>query len=304
MDRDLQRMQDMAVAVRMGAWGDKKSWNEFMRQGQKKKPQPADPKKLAGQFGIKIKKQGKKRKRLRRMAVRSETVELIIKARQTGEKVVKSVKQQFVQLKNTIFNVRTALLAVAAAYAGIRIGKELIEKSDVQAKAVAKLHTALVSMGRYTPELEAGLLDTASALQEVTNYGDEATIAGQAFLTTYKDITDDLLPRSSKTMLDLAALMGGDTVQAANMLGKASMGMTGELRRAGITVDENTFKLRGYAGVLEEIEAQVPGSGGGPARSHGQPDGHVPTNGEMSKRSWGISSKPRQSPYSGFGCPI
>ena len=193
------------------------------------------------------------------MAGRSETVELIIKTRQTGEKVVKSVRQQFVELKNTIFNVRTALLAVAAAYAGIRIGKDLIERSDQQKVAVAKLHTALVSMGRYTPELEAGLLNTAAALQEITNYGDEATIAGQAFLTTYKDITDDLLPRSSKTMLDLAALMGGDTTQAANMLGKASMGMTGELRRAGITVDENTFKLRGYAGVLDEIEAQVRG---------------------------------------------
>ena len=193
------------------------------------------------------------------MAGRSETVELVIKLRQVGDKVVRTVKQQLVDLKNTVFSVRTAVVLLAAAYAGIRIGKELIEKSDQQAVAVAKLHTALVSMGRYTPELETGLLDTAKALQEITNYGDEATTAGQAFLVTYKGITDDLLPRSSKTMLDLAALMGGDTVQAANMLGKASMGMTGELRRAGITVEESTFKLRGYAGVLEEIEAQVKG---------------------------------------------
>jgi hypothetical protein len=81
-------------------------------------------------------------------------------------------------------------------------------------------------------------------------------LEGVKFLGTYKAITDDLLPRSTKAMLDLAAATGRDTVMAANMLGKASMGMTGELRRVGITVDAATFKAKGYVGVLELIEGQ------------------------------------------------
>ncbi|MBW1666712.1 MAG: hypothetical protein JRJ66_01435 [Deltaproteobacteria bacterium] len=133
------------------------------------------------------------------------------------------------------------------------------ELSGVQERAEAGMIQAMKSMGRHTPELEKKLFGVAKGLQAVTTFGDEATLEGMKFLLTYKDITDDLLPRTAAVMLDLAALMGGDTRQAANMLGKASMGLTGELRRVGITVEQDTYKARGFLGVLEEIEQQVKG---------------------------------------------
>ena len=192
----------------------------------------------------------------------SETLQLVIRAKETASKEFKKLgkaldvtRKRITSLRKTVFNLKTA-------FAGLAIGytiKNLVEASNEQAKAVAGLETAMKSMGRYTPELSAELQDLAASMQKVTNSGDEATIQGQKFLVTYRDITDDLLPRSTKAMLDLAALMGGDAVRAANMLGKASMGMVGELRRVGISVDDNTYKSEGYVGVLRQIELQVRG---------------------------------------------
>jgi hypothetical protein len=196
------------------------------------------------------------------MARKSETLELVIRARESASKEVKKLNKAFDITRSRITSLRKTVLNLKTAFAGLAIGytvKNLVSASNEQARAVEGLNTALKSMGRYTPELSSQMQDLASALQETTNYGDEATMQGQKFLVTYRDITDDLLPRSSKAMLNLAALMGGDVASAANMLGKASMGMTGELRRVGITVDANVYKSEGYVGVLRAIESQVSG---------------------------------------------
>jgi len=133
------------------------------------------------------------------------------------------------------------------------------QAAGVQQKAVAGFHQALVSMGRYTPEFEKQMIGVAQSIQKTTTMGDEAAIAGMKFLATYKDIGNDVMPRVARTMADLAALMGGDAKQAANMLGKASMGMAGELRRVGITIDKDIAKSGDFLAILKQIEQQVGG---------------------------------------------
>ncbi|MCK5021385.1 MAG: hypothetical protein KAS32_30515 [Candidatus Peribacteraceae bacterium] len=159
------------------------------------------------------------------------------------------------RLKTSVFNLRNAFIAISTFF----VGQRLISYANEQAKAVLGMEAALRSMGNYTPELSQELQQIASDIQGITNYGDEAILMGQKFLITYKDIGLDLMPRVSMAMADLAALMGGDMRQAANMLGKASMGMTGELRRVGITVDASVYKMEGFVGVLKAIENQSKG---------------------------------------------
>ena len=166
------------------------------------------------------------------------------------------------------------VLKLVAAFGGfmiirssIRWINDFMEAAGKQQQSVAGMEQAMRSMGRYTPKLSAELIGLAQGLQKVTTFGDEATIEGTKFLLTYKDITDNLLPRSIKTMLDLAALMGGDTRQAANMLGKASMGLAGELRRVGITIDETIGKSGDFSAILGEIEKQVGGQAEALART-------------------------------------
>lgn len=165
------------------------------------------------------------------------------------------VKKGVEALKSAVFGLKGALVGVAAIFAG----KQLIDIANEQSKAVIGMETALRSMGRYTPEFSQKMQDIASNIQSFTNFGDEAVLMGQKFLATYVNITDDLLPRVSRAMVDLSALMGGDMTRAANMMGKASMGMIGQLSLAGISVDKTTYKMRGFVGVLEAIENQSRG---------------------------------------------
>ena len=157
----------------------------------------------------------------------------------------------------------TGLRGVVAGLAGVGgiglLARNAIVASNKQEMAVLGVETAIRAMGRTSDDLSGELQRVASSLQRVSNYGDESILMGAKFLLTYDNITDDLLPRTMKAMIDLAALTGRDMPTAANMLGKASMGMVGALRLAGISVDKTAFKTRGYLGVLEAIERQAGG---------------------------------------------
>jgi len=180
-----------------------------------------------------------------------------------AEKALGRTEKKARQTTSTMQGLAKAVAGVFAAATIKRAMTEWVQLAGKQQQAVAGLEQAMRSMGRYSTEFRDQLLSQAKALQEVTTFGDEATIEGQKFLMTYRDITDDLMPRATKAMLDLAALMGGDTRQAANMLGKASMGLAGELRRVGITIDEDVAHSGDFAAILGEIEKQV----GGQARA-------------------------------------
>jgi len=191
-----------------------------------------------------------------------------------GEQSFKRTGRSVGDFNKKLATTHSNVLKLVAAFGGfmvirssIRWINDFMESAGKQQQSVAGMEQAMRSMGRYTPQLRDELIGLAQGFQQVTTFGDEATIEGTKFLLTYKAITDDLLPRSIKTMLDLAALMGGDTRQAANMLGKASMGLAGELRRVGITIDDNIGKSGDFAAILGEIEKQVGGQAEALART-------------------------------------
>jgi len=191
-----------------------------------------------------------------------DRLQILLAAKNVTGPAFRSVREDMARLKKSAFSLKGALGALGGAFVLGRLAN-LIDQwerlAGVQEKAEAGVAQALRSMGRYSDETFEALKRTASGLQEVTTFGDEAILSGIKFLLTYKDISDDVLPRTIRAMTDLAALQGGDMKSAANMLGKASMGLTGELRRVGITVDQTTFKSEGFLGVLREIESQVKG---------------------------------------------
>jgi len=149
-----------------------------------------------------------------------------------------------------------AMRAIGAVGEFLREGAEAAAQEEV---AIRGLHQVLVSMGRYSPELERRLVTLASALELQTAYGNEAILTAAKFLATYREISDEVLPRALQVTLDIARGWGVSLKTAANMVGKAAMGLTGELRRYGISVDRATYETRGFIGVLEEIERQVRG---------------------------------------------
>ena len=169
------------------------------------------------------------------------------------------VKTLTKNLGSSLLNLKHIAVGAFVGWGINRIIKDFEQLSKVQEQAEAGLMAAMKSMERYTKQFRQEIYDTASTLQKMTTMGDENILMGAKFLMTYKEIGNEVMPRVMSVMTDIAALMGGDMRMAANMLGKASMGMTGELRRAGITVESATYKSQGFLGVLREIEAQVKG---------------------------------------------
>ena len=146
-------------------------------------------------------------------------------------------------LSNTFATLRSKILLAAFAvtvFSGT-IGR-LIKSQSEQELAEKKLQQAL----GHTSQ---ALLDHASALQEVTTFGDEAIIEAEALLAAFiKD--EEQLKKATEATLDLAAAKGMDLKAAADLVGKSIGSCTNALSRYGIHV-------KGAAGSTQRLESAV-----------------------------------------------
>ena len=159
-----------------------------------------------------------------------------------------------------IFSLKGALVGALGIGSLGALSASSVRAFGVQEQAVASLDASINSMGRTTKNLSSDLQTLASQIQQEGILGDEAILQGASFLTTYGKITDALLPRTIRIMADLAAKTGGSTTRAANLLGKASMGLTGALSIAGISLSDATKKSKDFGAILSEIEEQIGGA--------------------------------------------
>ena len=144
------------------------------------------------------------------------------------------------------------------AFVGFSGIRSAINAFKQQEQSVAKLNNALTSMGRSIPAKE--IQDFASQLQKEGIFGDEAIIEGAAMLATFREISDEAMPRAIRTAADLAAQFGMSMETAAKTVGKAAMGMTGELSRYGISLSEAAKESKDFNLIMSDIEAQVQGA--------------------------------------------
>lgn len=151
--------------------------------------------------------------------------------------------------------------------------KESIQLAGEQARAVAKVEQTIASTGGAAGLTADELKKMASEFQNVTTFGDEVTLRGQAMLLTFKKIGKDIFPAATEAMLNLSVAMEGDVKEASIQLGKALndpiTGLTA-LRRVGITFSaeqENIIKNFQKTGdiasaqklILQELESQFGG---------------------------------------------
>ena len=144
----------------------------------------------------------------------------------------------------------------------------------VQEQAIFRQQAVLKSTGYAAGITSMELQKMASALQDVTTFGDEAIIQGQNLLLTFKQIGKDVFPQATEVMLDVATAMGQDMKTTAVQLGKALndpiTGLTA-LRRVGITFnDQQTEQIKtmqkagdmagAQAIMLKELESQFGGA--------------------------------------------
>ena len=158
--------------------------------------------------------------------------------------------------------------------------------ANEQIEAERKVENTIRATGGAAGVTADELKKYAAELQGVTNFGDEATLQGQAMLLTFKNIGEDTFPRATRAMQDMTAFMKGANATGADLsaqavqLGKALndpiMGVAA-LSRVGVQFTEQQkaqIKAMVEANdiaaaqslILDELESQFGGTAAAVAR--------------------------------------
>ena len=162
------------------------------------------------------------------------------------EKVGKEADQTTKKTKNLKKGFAGIKVGALAAVAGLAaLGKGLIsviKLAGEQEQAEAQLNAVLESTGEAAGLTSKELTDLAASLQEISTFGDEAIIRGEALLLTFTSIGKDVFPAATQTMLDMSTAMGTGLKESAIQLGKALndpvLGISA-LSRVGVSFTED-----------------------------------------------------------------
>lgn len=148
-----------------------------------------------------------------------------------------------------------------AGGAMVLAGKKLLDLSSVQAQAETKLTEIYKTRMGATNKAAKATMNLASAIQKEGVIGDEVTLSGAQQIATfakYPSTVNKILPAMGNLLVQQKgySATADDAKNVANMLGKALMGQTGALSRAGITFSDAEAKVLKY-GTEEEKAAML-----------------------------------------------
>lgn len=145
--------------------------------------------------------------------------------------------------------------------AGIYAGSKLIEMSQKQAQAEQKLIEIYKTRMGVNKAAAKSTIELAAAQQKLGVVGDEVQLAGAQQLATYAkypSTVNTMLPALNNLLVQQKGMNATqeDAVGLANLFGKAMMGQTGALKRAGISFTEAQAEVLKY-GTEEEKAAMI-----------------------------------------------
>ena len=180
-----------------------------------------------------------------------------------GKQQVLAVGNAFKNAGGKIQSVGRSITTTMSVYgvAGVYAGSRLIEMSNKQAQAEQKLIEIYKSRMGVDKQAAKSTMELASAQQKLGVVGDEVQLAGAQQLATYAkypSTVNTLLPAMNNLLVQQKGLNGTqeDATALANLFGKAMMGQTGALKRAGISFTEAQAEIM-KTGTEEEKAAMI-----------------------------------------------
>lgn len=180
-----------------------------------------------------------------------------------GKQQALAVGNAFKTAGNKIKSAGRTITTSVSVYgmAGIYAGSKLIEMSQKQAEAEQKLTEIYKTRMGATSGAAKSTMKLASALQKQGVVGDEVALSFAQQMATYSSVpgtVEKLMPAFENLLVQQKGLNGTqeDAVSLANMFGKAMMGQTGALKRAGISFTDAQAEVLKY-GTEEEKAAMM-----------------------------------------------
>lgn len=180
-----------------------------------------------------------------------------------GKQQALAVGNAFKSAGNKIKSAGRTITTSVSVYgmAGIYAGGKLIEMSEKQTQAENKLIEIYKTRMGATKGAAKETMNLASALQQQGVVGDEVALSFAQQMATYSSApstVNKLMPAFENLLVQQKGLNGTqeDAVGLANMFGKAMMGQTGALKKAGISFTEEQENVLKY-GTEEEKAAMM-----------------------------------------------
>jgi hypothetical protein len=167
------------------------------------------------------------------------------------------------------------LVSAAAVISVVKAGVDAIVgflsdsvKSAADAEAAqADLTAAMAAQGVAVPEVIAAYQGYISALEGITTYSDDALTASAALLQTMGVMPQDM-NAALTAATNLAQRFGGDLTKGTELVGKAAIGQTAALKKAGIQLDDSRVKAEGFSYIVDQINTQMEGRAAAAANTY------------------------------------
>lgn len=148
----------------------------------------------------------------------------------------------------------TALVAAFAIGKLKQYGQAALEAFGRQERSILKVNSALVNMGKFSDESSKKLQDNASALQRVTEAGDEAILEATASIAELAtELSVGELAKSQEAVIAIAdTFFDGNLASAAALVAKTIGSSTNALARYGIELDTSASQSEKLNQIVEK----------------------------------------------------
>jgi len=183
---------------------------------------------------------------------------LLVKVKGDNSDLDKSLDKSESSVKKFSKFAVAAYAAVGVAI--IALSKKYIAAFAVQEKAETSLRAAIKATGKESQISVNRLKKYASSLQDVTLFGDEATLSGLALLQSLANLDEKGLKNVTPSILDFAQATGTDLQTAMSLVGKTLGSSTNALARYGIEIDTSGTKAEKLAQLTEAMTSKFGGA--------------------------------------------
>ena len=153
------------------------------------------------------------------------------------------------------------ILSAGAIIGTFTKGLQFVVGSAAEAEVqTVRLNAVLKATGGAAGLSADELTDMASELSNLTGVEDEAIIAAESVMLTFRSLGSDIFPQAMQAAMDLSATMGTDLQSAVVMVGKAlqePIEGVSTLRRVGVMLsDEQEKQVKDFMAVNDVASAQ------------------------------------------------
>jgi len=132
--------------------------------------------------------------------------------------------------------------------------------------ALNDLVQAMTRQGTATKNTRKEMEDFASAMQEVSIFGDDAVLSSAAMIENITGLSKEALIPATKAAIDLASALNIELDAASRLIAKGIEGGTEAFKRYGIQIEEGSSKAENLSNILKGL-GDIQGAGAGKLQS-------------------------------------